>query len=438
MDILKKIQTSLGLKAGYIPEPIRTVNIMGHDADGWFYMHKGLHDRKRVDFDMTQDCEKARALLMCAPFFMVCDKLGSMASRGVPYVMDEQGNERSTFDDVRALLANPNPLQTWEAFMKQVELSLAAFGMCPISLVRATEQSLPVAMWVIPAERFRLYGTGRNVRQSELEEVVSRAVVIGEDGRERTELQPYEYCVIYNSMPIFNGGREHEIGFMAPCDSLSAPVSNWVAAMAATHTLLVNGGPKGILYSDYSDSMGNTQLTREDEREVMHRFQRDYGLVGQEHPILVTRYRLGWLPLDFNADQLKLQDTDDRATRAIATALGVNVSLFTESKYDNQESAKKGAYQDVIIPDSKKIAAALTAAICKRGEHIEIDYTDVECLQKDKRAEADTLRVAGEALGSLLDKGLITTSEARERLADYIDIDPSASVPQLDNNNSNE
>lgn len=438
MGILRKIQSSLGLKSGYIPEPIRTVDRITFDANGWSYMSKGLHNRKGVDFDMTLDTEKARALLVCSPFFMVCDKLGSMASRGVPYVMDDEGNERSTFDDVRALLANPNPLQTWEAFMKQVELSLSAFGMCPISLVRATEQSLPVAMWVIPAERFRLYGTGYNLRQSELADVVSRAVVLGEDGRERTELQPYEYCVIYNSMPVFRAGREHEIGFIAPCDSLSAPVSNWVAAMAATHTLLVNGGPKGILYSDYADNMGNTQLTRDEEREVMARFKKDYGLVGQEHPILVTRYRMGWLPLDFNADQLKLQDTDDRATRAIATALGVNVSLFTESKYDNQESAKKGAYQDVVIPDSKKIASALTSAICTRGEHIEIDYSDVECLQKDKRAEADTMRTAGDALASMVNNGLISISEAREQLAGYIDIDPTAAVPYNNNNNEGE
>lgn len=435
MGILRKIQSSLGLKSGYIPEPIRTVDRITLDANGWSYMSKGLHNRKGVDFDMTLDTEKARALLVCSPFFMVCDKLGSMASRGVPYVMDDEGNERSTFDDVRALLANPNPLQTWEAFLKQVELSLAAFGMCPISLVRATEQSLPVAMWVIPAERFRMYGTGYNVRQFALADVVDRAVVIGEDGRERTELQPYEYCIIYNSMPVFHGGTKHEIGFFSPCDSLSAPVSNWVAAMAATHTLLVNGGPKGILYSDYADNMGNTQLTRDEEREVMARFKKDYGLVGQEHPILVTRYRMGWLPLDFNADQLKLQDTDDRATRAIATALGVNVSLFTESKYDNQESAKKGAYQDVVIPDSKKIASALTSAICTRGEHIEIDYSDVECLQKDKRAEADTMRTAGDALASMVNNGLISISEARERLADYIDIDPSAAVPQKTDNN---
>lgn len=436
MDFIERIRTGLtGQRKGMVPDPVRTVNSFTVDAEGYHYMHKSLLNRKDVSLNMALDSEKARALLLCTPFFMVCDKLGAMASRGIPYVMDEQGNEHARYDDVRGLLLTPNPMQTWAGFLKQVELSLSAFGYCPISLVRATEQSLPKAMWVIPAERFKLYGTGRQVRQTELSEVVGRAVVFDMDGREATELQPYEYCIIYNSMPVFHGGTKHEIGFFSPCDALSAPVSNWVAAMAATHTLLVHGGPKGIIYSDYTDDMGNTQLTRDAEREVNDRFKQQYGLVGQDYPILVTRYKLGWLPLDYNSDQLKLQETDDRATRAIATALGVNVSLFTESKYDNQESAKKGAYQDVVIPDSRKVAEALTLALCRRGEHIEIDYSDVECLQRDKRAEADTIRVAGEALRGLVDAGLITNGEARERLADYIDIDPSAAVPQKTDNN---
>ena len=37
------------------------------------------------------------------------------------------------------------------------------------------------------------------------------------------------------------------------------------------------------------------------------------------------------------------------------------------------------AYQDVIIPDSRKIAECLSKAICPEGVFIKIDFTDVEC-----------------------------------------------------------
>ena len=35
----------------------------------------------------------------------------------------------------------------------------------------------------------------------------------------------------------------------------------------------------------------------------------------------VTRYKLGWLPLDFNADELKLHEEDKRCTDKIANAM---------------------------------------------------------------------------------------------------------------------
>ena len=63
-----------------------------------------------------------------------------------------------------------------------------------------------------------------------------------------------------------------------------------------------------MLYNDYTDQMGNVALSSEDEKDIKDRFKRDYGLVNKEYPILVTRYKLGWLPLDFNADELKLHE----------------------------------------------------------------------------------------------------------------------------------
>lgn len=194
--------------------------------------------------------------------------------------------------------------------------------------------------------------------------------------------------------------------------------------MSASHTLLVNGGPKGVLYNDYTDQMGNVALSSEDEKDIKDRFKRDYGLVNKEYPILVTRYKLGWLPLDFNADELKLHEEDKRCTDKIANAMGINANLFTDAKYDNLESAGKKAYQDVIIPDSRKIAECLSKAICPEGVFIKIDFTDVECLQTNKETEANTLVKVADALQRLIDKSLITHDEARIEVARYIDIDP--------------
>lgn len=378
--------------------------------------------RWKTFYDMSTLSDRSEALSVFTPLFTVVDKLGSMMSRGIPYVTDKDGNEKRAYTPVRALIERPNPLQHFPDFLKQIEVSLKVYGYCPLSLVRGHEGAVPSSMWIVPPELFHLQGSGKVFRQSDLKEIVNRAYI--DWGGRRIELEPYEYVVICNSLIEMSSLENGDIRFPSPADSLSQAVSSWVASMSAGYTLMVNGGPKGILCSNYTDPMGNVEITPDEEKEIKDKFRDRYGLVGKEYPILVTRKRLSWIPLDFNSGALKLHEEDARCTEKIANAFGVNPNLFSDAKYDNQESAKKAAYQDVVIPDSMKIADALTRSICPEGARIRIDYSGVECLQPDKAREAATLESISSALGTLISMSLITEEEARAEVAKYMDIDP--------------
>ena len=148
-------------------------------------------------------------------------------------------------------------------------------------------------------------------------------------------------------------------------------------------------------------------------------------MAGDKWQIMVTRYPLKWQAIDYNADQLKIKEANTDATAMICNAFGLNPNLFTDAKYDNQESAKKSAYQDVIIPDSVKIANVLTELLCRDNLKVWLDFSDVECLQKSKQEQANVLNSISDALNKLLAGGLITAQEAREELMKYIDINPT-------------
>ena len=319
-------------------------------------------------------------------------------------------------------MLNPNPLQSFTAFIKQVEVNLRLFGYCPVSLVRGIEGATPNAMWIIPPELFHLEGTGKCLFQDREEDVVRQAYV--QWGGRRVNLEPWEYIVIHDGGMIVPEYVGRDILFQTSTDCLSQPVSNWVSSMSASHTLLVNGGPKGIVCGMGADEMGNTAIDAKDEEEIREKFKRKYGLVGKDYPVLVTRKQLKWIPMDYDSSQLKLHEEDSRCTAAICNAIGLNPNLFNDAKYDNQESAKKSAYQDVVIPDSVKIAEALTRAVCPEDAQVKIDFSGVECLQANKEMEANTLVHAADALERLMASGLITPDEARIEIARYIDIDP--------------
>lgn len=391
-----------------------------------------LSGKVKNDYDLCLDQDKADSLLVCTPFSTVINKVGSLFANGRIYVTDKDGNEKEEYNDIRELLSRPNPLQTRVGFLKEIEMSLKVFGYCPIFTVRSTKKSLPLAMYVIPAQIFHMISSGKLFRQYDIKDIVSRVYLEWNGVQE--DLSEEDYFVIYDSSANINGSNQ-DIEFSSVTDSLSMPVNNWIAAMAASYQLIVNGGPKGIIYSDYSDKMGNQVMTPDEKEALESKLKEKYGILNK-FPILTSKIKLGWIPLNYDSSQLKLHEEDVRCSRKICNAIGLDYSLFDESKYDNKSIAEKSAYQGLIIPDSEKVTEALTEALCPKGIFIKLDYTHVDCLQKDKSASSSAFQKMASSLIQLVENGQITLDESRNELAKFIDINPDNPRGEFKNNNS--
>ena len=387
-----------------------------------FYVPR-YHKSFRFDFDMMKPQDKTCAMVACTPLYMVLDKLGSMMSRASLYVVDDKGNETEQGAKVADLLKQPNPLQDFAAFVKEIEVCMKLYGFAAIKVVRGFESAFPDSLWIIPNEMLRLKGNRDYLAVSDIEDVITERYFIQQG--QKHFLAPYELAIIADADYYIQQDKDAYVMFNSVSDALSVPVNNWLASMSATHNLLVNGGPKGILSGENTDDLGTAVIRPAEEDEIRNRVRERYGMAGDKWQIMVTRYPLKWQAIDYNADQLKIKEANTDATAMICNAFGLNPNLFTDAKYDNQESAKKSAYQDVIIPDSVKIANVLTELLCRENLNVWLDFSDVECLQKSKQEQANVLNSVSDALNKLLADGLITAQEAREELMKYIDINPT-------------
>ena len=418
-----------------VPSMKGTVKAVEKDSKGNFLYLTNFFSSSgiaRHDFDLTLDKDKADSLLVCTPFYTVINKVGSLFANGHLYITDSEGNEKDEYNEIRNILSNPNPIQTRIGFLKEVEMSLKTFGYCPIFTVRASLKSTPLAMYVIPAQIFHMVSTGKMFRQYDIRDIV-KSVYLEWNGM--TEyLSDEDYFVIYDSSAKVIG-ENMDIEFTSVTDSLSFPVNNWIAAMSASYELIVNGGPKGIIYSDYSDNMGNVVMTPDEKEDLELKLKEKYGILNK-FPILTSKFKLGWIPLNYDAGQLKLHEEDVRCSRKICNAVGIDYSLFDDSKYDNKNIAEKAAYQGLVIPDSEKVAEAFTKAICPDGVFIKIDFTHVDCLQKDKSASSSAFQKMSSALIQLVNNGLVTKEESRNELSKFVDIDPDKPKGEYITNNS--
>ena len=377
----------------------------------------------QTDFDLSTNGGKALALQVVQPFAMVADRIGAMMRNGKYYVVDKNDNERPRYKDIEALLAKPNLMQDGKSFLKQVEIYLKVYGFCPIFCLRATKRDLPKAMIVIPPQMFHIEGKGNIFSAQTKEDIINRAYIKWGNGE--INLLEEDYILIYDSIANYPQQDGDEISFYTTVDTLSPHTRNYMSQLIGRGNLIVNGGPKGILYGDDTSDTGNAALTPKEADELNKSFKRKFGIVGKLYEVMVTNKKVGWINIGANTQQLMLHEEGASCLNEICNTFGLQPDMFSQgATFDNKEAAKKAAYQDLIIPDSELIAQALTNGICPEGVFIKIDFSHVSCLQEDKAANAQSLSNAANAVGNLVNWGLITPDEARMELSNYIDIDP--------------
>ena len=377
----------------------------------------------QTEFNMSTNEGKALALQVVQPFAMVADRIGSMMRNGKYYVVDKNDNERPRYKDIEALLAKPNLMQEGKAFLKEIEIYLKVYGFCPIFCLRATKRDLPKAMIAIPPQMFHIEGKGNIFSAQTKEDIVKRAYIKWGNGE--INLLEEDYILIYDSIANYPQQDGDEFSFYTPVDTLSPHTRNYMSQLIGRGNLIVNGGPKGILYGDDTSDTGNAALTPKEADELNKSFKRKFGIVNKLYEVMVTNKKVGWINIGANTQQLMLHEEGASCLNEICNTFGLQPDMFSQgATFDNKEAAKKAAYQDLIIPDAELISQALTSGICPEGVYIKLDFSHISCLQEDKAASAQSLSNAANAVGNLVNCGLITPDEARMELSNYIDIDP--------------
>lgn len=389
-----------------------------------------------VEYNMPDRYYKSLALSVCRPFAMVCNRCGSMMKNAHVYITDAKGNEKRSYRDIVNLMQHPNPLQTGRSFLNDIEVTLKCYGYCPIYLVRGLPNELPKAMYIIRPELFHVEGTGEMYGNYSKKDLIRRVYIRWNN--QDIELPEYEYCLIVDSMIEYSDQKGGELIFHAITDSLTHDVRNFMAQAIARGNLIVNGGPKAIIYGDDTSDTGNAALTKEESNEMNADFKRRFGLVNKPFEIMVTNKKIGVAQLGSNAQQMMLTEEEKSCIYGIANAIGVNPNVFMpDSTYANLEEAETGMYQDLIIPDSENIAETLTASICPEGVFVKLDFSHIDCLQKNKKSSSESLAKVTTALNTLFNAGIIDVMEARTELANYLDINPE-NIPEQRSSGGNQ
>jgi len=391
---------------GFIPTDSQggTLDIKGDQAQWW-----GLKSR----------IMQKKAYDLCFPVACVIDRLAEYDIAGRIEILRAEGKGKENFatnswaQNMNKLLAQPNPMQTWEQFRGQQVVYKKVFGWCPVLPFIPTgfTPDYAVSMVNIPPWLIEPDPTYNYIYPTKVEDVVKsyRFSILGKT----IPLYPNQLIILEDSFM-----QDDEGGFVLPQSrlvGLDMAVSNICAAMEADNVLLKKKGPLGFISPEaQKDVAGLVPFDKKDKKELQDALQA-YGLTLSQYQYVISATAAKWNPMSFDVKQLGTKETVVAGEKAICHRYGFPYTLYEQqdATYANGLNAEKGLYNSNVIPGNTKDLNKYNKFFKAAENKCKIvnNYDDIAALQEDKLAQANAALALDNALEKEYNANLITKNQ---------------------------
>jgi hypothetical protein len=376
----------------------------------------GIFSGFNLLYGLDNELNHLRAYNECAPLKSIVSKRAKAFNVAHIDVINTNTEKPATGPQAaafRQILKRPNPLQTQKQFLAQHNTYLDIFGYCPVFIIRPFGMPAEVtAIWNIPPWLFNVQFTGFWLQQTTVEGIFKGYTMQWSTGN---IFLPSE-----NLKLIFDDGfgTDMDINLCIPDSrlrSLEYPVSNIVAALKGTNSLIVNKGPTGILSNQAKDSVGHIPLP-DGEKDAVQKDFRRYGITGQEYQVIITEANLSYQQIGSPMTELQLPETIQNSVNMLCDAYGYYPELMARSKdttFANKEKAEKMLYTGTIIPESESRLEQLSNALMGQGNNLRYfgSFAHASALQAEAKETADARKSNDIALEKEFKNNVITLDQ---------------------------
>jgi phage portal protein BeeE len=361
----------------------------------------------------------------CPPLQSIINKKAQAITRGKLIPIDDKGTLKVSagFNEAMKVLNNPNKYQTKDQFLRTIETFINVYGNCYVYKVIPIGFSKIIGLIIIPNNCVTVtLNKPSNVLSNNAELVRTYSISIygmnfllsGENTKLIYEIQDVT-CNLTNN---------HEFEAKSRIDALRQPIVNIVGSLESRNTLITRRGAEVILSPSGNDVAG-TQITLNNKEIERLQFEyTKYGMLANQYHTLIPKIPMTVTKIGMNARELAYFDGENADHRAIAQGYGVPVPLLglpDTTKFNTYLEAKREFYEDTIIPESNVICQAFDVLFdsVKNGYRFKFDYSELECMQKSQKENAETFNIMVNALSKAKTDGLINEAEATNILNRY-------------------
>lgn len=315
---------------------------------------------------------------------------------------------------IEKILKAPNYMQSENNFLASVGKSLFLTGHAFIFIDRKNRNGLLQEgdrLWCLDTEKVKIEFSDRIFFRSQslynyidYFEYKDQAKVI--------QFRPDEIIWLTNTM-------KNEYVFLY--SSIETPLNTYSAAYQIINTLYRKKGGFGIFSNAATsgDALFNAEISEEEIKRLQERLK-DYSFDPEDYNFIITNSRLDYKPITFPLSEMQLESSMKRAIVDICNIMGYEPILILGAEgttYANLEQASKRVYTEYIIPAWQLLETELNNRNLTI-DTIEIDYSNIEQLQKDEMKKEELLQKKTQRYLQLLEKGVITIDEMKKIFKD--------------------
>lgn len=389
----------------------------------WFqYFNQYVSSLNNDKLIKYKECDSYILACSIAEIFIPIDAIADRAA-SVPYLIYKKGTEDiyEPSGNLAKLVENPNPFdRQGDLVYKNVFNRLASgssyiYTKTPDSLKNPTIDNIS-----------NIWSLQPNVTKAIIKKFIPNPFLI----KSKSDLiEKYKTFFLINVdiEPRYIVHRTtlgmDEKGYASsPLTRVEKNINNILAVYHARYNVYSKNGNAGILSADKnSGGLGLEQaisdpVTRD---AIVKDLNSRNGITGNKNLIGISSVPLKFLKTLGTISELQpFEETEENAIK-IAGAFGVNKELIPRkgsSTYTNQKDAEIGLWQNVIKSICEDEAKDLTKAYYL-PDHLEFrpDFSNVECLQEDKKISYETDGIYLDNLTKIQQNNLIINDEMIER-----------------------
>lgn len=123
-----------------------------------------------------------------------------------------------------------------------------------------------------------------------------------------------------------------------------------------------------------------------------------YGLGEDKYPVAIIDTDTDFIRTSMSIQELQPFDETLQDAISIAGAFSIPAQLVPRkdnSTFNNQQTAERSVYYNIVIPEAKSFARSLTRflGLENSGLYLDVDYSDVDALQSGNKERQETLNI---------------------------------------------